>query len=725
MIYHRIRVALLVLSMLQLSSFASGQTAAAEDSTVTYDAVFFEQFAPVSVRDMLERIPGISLVLQADRGSIGSSNNARGLGGSSQILIDGKRLAGKVNEAESQLARIAAAEVARIEIIRDSSSALDVQNSGQIVNIVLKRAPSRTSRSGELGLLSFRDGSLKPEGSFSINGQRGAMNYQVSVSTRNSYRVDDSFELSLHPGLQKNEIVEFERESGQRSNAFNSNLSFDLTRNDRFALNALYSEGDPVGAGAGFNSPLAKSSLYRSITDFNGAVPVTRFERERIPVNADNWEVGGDYDHVFASGSKYKILFILNDKNNETIRERWRFAAPDAPENKNLFLANDTRYREKIIRTSYGWSLSPTQGLELGLEYANTIQDTNLRLGLPGRGVGLASHGGLIPAPLPNALATIEEIRHEGFAVHNWNINPRMTLESSLVAEYSGIEQTGDVFKKRDFDFLKPKFDFRFNLNASVQMRATVEKVVSQLSFADFAATANNRDEDQNTFIGNPELEQEESWQYSFNLDYRLPNDGGVLNSRLFYYDVDKSIGRIDISLSPTLLESTNGNVGRGKIVGLNLDASLRFGFIGFPQALLTAGLLVQNSRIPDPLIESVRKVVPFDRGSWRVGFRQDVARYALSYGINYTDRFDGNRTIWDIDNVLFIGSSSNLTAFLEKSAIAGLTVRLEARNMLNHESKQERRRYFGYLRDASLREIERFHVTNGTLISLTIRGTF
>lgn len=724
MINRSLRLALVLIGLFQLPSPVSAQPSAAEDSTVTYEAAFFAQFAPVSVKDMLDRIPGISLVLQTDRGSIGN-NNARGLGGSSQILIDGKRLAGKVNEAESQLARIAAAEVERIEIIRDSSSALDVQNSGQIVNIVLKQAPSRISRSGELGILSFRDGSVKPEGSIAVTGQRGALNYQVSVSARNAYRVDDSFELSLHPGLQINEIVEFERESGQQTNSFNSNLSFDLTRNDRLALNALYSEGDPVGAGAGFNSPLVKSSLLRSITDFNGAVPVTRFERERNPVNADNWEVGGDYEHNFANGSKYKILFILNDKNNETTRERWRFAAPGAPESKNLFLANDTRYREKIVRTSYAWNLRPNQGLELGLEFANTIQDTDLKLGLPGRGTGLASHGGLIPSPLPNALARIEELRHEGFAVHNWNINPRMILESSLVAEFSEIEQTGDVFKKRDFDFLKPKFDFRFNVNSSVQMRATVEKVVSQLSFADFAATVNNRDEDLNTFIGNPELEQEESWQYTLNLDYRLPNDGGVLNSRLFYYDVDKSIGRIDISRSPTALESTNGNVGRGKIIGLNLDASLRFGFIGFPQALLTAGLLVQNSRIPDPLIESVRKVVPYDRGSWRLGFRQDVARYALNYGFTYTDRFDGNRTFWDIDNVLFFGSQSNLTAFLEKSAFGGLTFRLEARNMLDHENKQERRRYFGYLRDASLREIERFTVTNGTVIALAIRGTF
>lgn len=710
--FFRFHLALISFLVLPVAVYAQQQQVADDDSTVIYEAGFFEQFAPVSVKDMLDRIPGIGLVLNTNRGAIGNEN-ARGLGGSSQILIDGKRLAGKANEAESQLARIAAAEVERIEIIRGSSSQLDVQNSGQIVNIVLKRAPSRISRSAEVGILSYRDGNVEPEASFAVTGQRGALNYQISASARNSYNVDESFELSLHPGLQINEIVEFERTREQDTYTVNSNLTYDLTRNDRIAFNALYSESDPP------------SSLQRSITDFNGVAPVTRFERERVPASSDNWELGGDYEHNFANGSKYKFLFILNDKNNETTRERWQFAAPGASERKNLFLANSSSYQENIVRTSYTWNLLPDQGMELGLEVADTIQDTDLKLGQPLPGPGTASHGGLTPINVPNAYSTVEEIRYEGFAVHNWRINSRMTLESSLIAEFSEIEQTGDIYNKRDFDFLKPKFDFRFNINSSVQMRASVEKVVSQLSFADFSAATNNRDEDQDTIAGNPELEQEESWRFTLNMDYRLPNDGGVLNSRIFYHDIDNAIGKIDISRSPAALASTNGNVGHGTIVGLNLDASIRFGFIGFPQALLTAGLLVQESRISDPLINSVRKVVPFDKGSWRIGFRQDVARYALNYGFTYTDRFDGNRPFYDIDNVLFIGSSSDFTAFLEKTAFGGLTFRVEARNILDHENKQERRRYNGYLRDASLKEIERFSVTNGPVISLKLRGTF
>lgn len=685
-----------------------------DDSTTTYPSTYFEQFAPVSVNDMLNQIPGIERVLNENLGRLGfGDQNDRGLGATSPILIDGKRLAGKANEAQSQLERIAASEVDYIQIIRGTSSDLDVQNAGQLVNIVLKQAQSRSTVAFEAGLQHFDDGNVEPEGTLSLTGQRGRLNYLVSASARSGYRLDQTTELSLYPDLSFNEFIDLEREQDQTNYRINSNLTFDFTDRDRFALNALYGESDPP------------SSLLRRITDYNDVEPSVTFQRELVPATSSNWEVGGDYEHNFSDGDKYKFLFIGNDRSNDSTRERFAFANPGDTEQKNLFLDNSSRYREKIIRTSYTWNLASGQGLEFGVEAARTSQDSELRLGLSLPGEPSPLHGGLTPVPLPNSVATVEENRYEGFAVHNWRLNSRMSLESSLVAEFSEIEQTGDINNTRDFDFLKPKFDFRFDINSAFQMRLSAEKTVSQLSFADFSASTVNQDEDQDTIAGNPELEQEEWWRYVLNLDYRLPNNGGVLTSRLFYYDIQGAIGRIDISPSATQLETTNGNVGNGRVTGLNLDASIRLGFLGLPQALLTAGLLVQDMSIEDPLIGGERQVIPFDRGSFRIGFRHDIPSRTLNYGLNYTDRFDGNRPMYDIDNVIYFGSNSNLTLFLEKSGFAGLTFRLEAINVLDHATKRERRRFDGYLRDGVLKEIERFSTVSGVQFALKIRGTF
>ncbi len=686
----------------------------ADNATLTYPAAFFAEFEPVSVNDMLNQIPGISLALDANSGgSRLSSAVERGLGASSQILIDGKRLAGKANEASEQLSRIAAAQVDYIEIIRGTSSDLDVRSSGQVVNIVLLKSASRSSLSAELGMNRFHDGSLKPDALVAYSGQRGNVDYRASAAVKTAYEDLQSKEISRHPDLRLNDAILFERVREQTTVTLNGSLATQWTPADRAALNLLYNEADPP------------ADLLRATTNFNRSPAVISYEREDLPARSSNWEIGGDYEHGFANGAKYKILFIVNEKEDQTTRERYTMTALDGPQTKNLYLDTRSRYRERIVRSSYTWNLAATQGMELGLERAQTIQDSALKRGLAIPGVGSPAYGGLVPVPQPNAVSTVEEMRYEAFGVHNWQVSPRLSVESSLVMEFSEIAQTGDVSNSRDFRFLKPKIDLRYNLSNRLQVRASVDKFVSQLSFADFSANVNTRDDDQDTIAGNPELEQEQWWRYTFNLDYRLPNDGGALNSRVFYYDIDNAIGKIDISPSRTSPVSTNGNVGRGTVVGVNLDASIRLGMLGLPQGLLTAGVLVQDSAIDDPLIDRERRVVPYDRGNFRLGFRHDLPALSLNYGFNYRDGIDGNRPFWDIDTVQFIGSQSNLTVFAEKIGFAGLSYRLEAINVLDHDSCRNRFRYTGYLRDGALREIERACTQTGVQFAFKVRGTF
>lgn len=705
-----------------LSSLVQAQDAAEDDATVTYPASYFAEYGAVSVNDMLNRIPGIALALEGNQVPTFGGGNNRGLGGSSQILINGKRLAGKANEAASQLDRIAADQVDYIEIIRGNSGDLDVSNSGQMVNIVLLETQSNSSLSAELGMTHFHDGTVEPLGSFSYSGQVGQVDYLLSADVSSGYELQESFETSLLADNSLNETRAFDRYREQTNYRLNSNIVYQPTESDRIAFNVLYGESNPP------------SNLLRTITDYQSTPISTSYEREDIPATADNWEFGGDYEHNFDDGGKFKLIGIINERNNAITRERFVSSVIGQDETKNLFLDTGSRYQERILRTSYAWSVAENQSLELGLEGAQTTQDSSLKLGLNVPGAPSSSHGGLTPISVPNAVSEVEEIRYEGFAIHNWQLNSRMSLESSLLYEVSEIEQTGDINKKRDFDFIKPKLDFRFDISNSFQLRMSAEKDVSQLSFRDFSAGTNQQDDDQDTVAGNPELEQEETWRYNINLDYRLPNDGGVLNSRFFYYDVGNSIGKIDISPDADTLLSTNGNVGDGKVFGLYLNASIRLGFLNLPQAVVTAGLNLEDAYIYDPLIGKKRTVIPFDRGAVRLGFRHDIPEQNLSYGFNYQDGIGGvggtggNRVQYDIDNVLFYGFGKvrpNLSLFAEKVGFANFTYRLEINNGLNEDRCLQRKRYNGYFRDRDLREIENSCVTSGVQYVFKVRSTF
>jgi outer membrane receptor for ferrienterochelin and colicin len=700
---------MIVATFLPTSTFGQDSN---EDSTLSYPAAYFIAFAPITVNDMLDRIPGIELILQESSGS--SSDGDRGLGSTAPVLINGRRLAGKANEARAQLDRISADEVERVEIIRGSSSGLDVQNVGQLINIVLLESESRSNITMQMSETYFDDGKSEPGASLAWSGQTGSWTYLISGDIATQYVHTKSFETSINGDYSNNETIELDRYIEQTNYTFNSNLTYAPSNRDRIAFNLLYSEADPP------------AKIDRLFTDFNSGAPIQRYERESIPSTSSNWEFGGDYQHTFLNGSRFKFLIIANEKKDNITRERFTASSEGGAETKNLFLDTTSSYQERIVRSSYTMNLLANQGLELGIEVSETTQDSGLSLGVLTSNADLAEYGGLTPVAFSNAFSTVQELRYEPFLIHNWQLNPRMSLESSVVIESSEIEQSGDLSINRNFDFVKPKLDFRFDLTNSMQFKATLEQFVSQLSFADFSRATNSDDDDQDTIAGNPSLNPEESLRAEVSLDYRLPNDGGALNVQYFYYDFKNKIGKIDVSPSPSNLQTTNGNIGSAAAYGLVTNASVRLSMFGLPQVLVTVALRLQEAEFhDDPLTPIEHGFKPFERGSYRLGFRHDVPAHKLNYGVNYIGHIEDGRHAYDINNRYSFFVPHNLSLFVEKRGWGGLTYRFEGSNLTDYKGCNLRRRYDSYVIVSNLIEQETNCSTTGRQYALLVRGTF
>ena len=341
---------------------------------------------------------------------------------------------------------------------------------------------------------------------------------------------------------------------------------------------------------------------------------------------------------------RWKTLFIVNKKVDDSLRERFDIGA--TTREKDLFLSNFNRYQERIIRSSYSFAFAGNQNLEFGIERAETILDSSLQLGLLfGPGIASQLFGGL--PEVNNANATVEELRDESFIIHSWQINSSMSFENTLILETSEILQSGDVSKKRDFDFIKPKVDYRFDITPSLQFRATVEKDVSPLSFNDFTANTNSGDDDQNTIAGNLELRQEQSWRYGLNLEYRFNDHNGVVSSNISYPDLEKVIDQADVS-TLTTIQSANGNIGDGERYGLSLNGSLRLNVIDQPGILFTAGLDLESSSVSYPFFGIDRRLTRQGRGSYRPGFRHDIPARDINYGFTYSNSIMDGRKVFD-----------------------------------------------------------------------------
>lgn len=699
---------------------ARAQDNVGEEATIMYPASYFTEFNPVTVQDMLDRIPGVGSATggsnQNSRGpGQGGGNGGRGLGsgsGGSQVLINGKRTAGKNNQASGQMDRITADQVNYIEIIRGTSGELDVRGSGQIVNVVLFEELSANSLSYEVNMDRYLDHNTQPGGSLAYSGQSGGLNYVLSAVAEPRYDHNVSKETSILADFALNDEVREERIREQTSYDLSVNLDYELSLKSSVRFNALYSENDDP------------TDVLRYTTDLRATPKATSIEREEIPGERNNWEIGGDYEYLADSGNRFKILFISNRDNSASTRERYEVLA-DGTESKDLFLDLGSVTTERIVRGSYTMGLFEGQDIEFGAERAQTTLDSSLALGLPGTGTPSAEYGGLVPQPVNNANSTVEEIRVEPFIIHNWIINSRMSLESTLLYELSEISQSGDVNRTRDFDFVKPKVDFRYNLTPQLQLRGSAEKVVRQLRFSDFVASNDPQDNDSITLFGNENLRQEWFWKYDFYADYRLPNDIGVVNINLFYHQHKDRIARIDVSPSEDNLQSANGNIGDGDVIGISINSSIRMRMINLPNLLVTSALSVRDSEIEDPFLGIDRRFARFGRGRLTLGFRHDLPRWNMNYGLEWSNRFDDNEKVYDIDDIADYVGEPNTNAFVQFVDSRGTTYRFDARNATSNLQCRERTRFVGRISANILEEIDDRCATSGRVMSLKINGTF
>ena len=678
------------------------------NSTVIYTADSFSQYNPITASDMLDRIPGVSL----RGGGPGSGRGDRGLGTGGNLLINGQRIAGKGNSARDQLDRITAAEVERIEIIRDTSGALNVRGASEVINVILLASQSRSSTTVELVNRLNHDNTLETGGSVAWSKQVGNFQALVNLEARPNYENRDNREVRLGPD---NELVGTLFETNirdQQENTLSSNMSYSLG-DHRMQLNALIREGDHP------------RPVRRDFVDFTDAGLVNRSEEEDVNREESNWEVGGDYEFSFDDGSRLSVLFVANNEIRNNVRERYSANPAEEGLSKNLFIDSRQERQEFIIQGNYNFSITETQSLRVGIESADTQLDSSLLIGSSsGSEPASASVGGLSPLlSVSNPGTKVQEIRYEGFAFHNWTLSDRSSLESSLVYETSEISQTGAVNKTRDFQFWRPSFDYRFNITENFRFRGTVKRSVSQLSFSSFAATTNEEDRDLNALAGNPELEPQTSWDYEGQLEYRLPNDGGVISSNISYSDIDNYIGRINATIDPNEPLSATGNVAPAKRWAMFNRASIRLNSLSLPNAILGVTLGLFDSEIIDPFLKTKQRIG--GRGFAGINFRHDITSLGLSYGIDYSHSIWGGNYDIDIKTITRNDRERSLDLFVSKVWFEDWTFRLESDNTLGASRCRYRQRFDGTTINGAISLIQDSCSSRYRRLNLSIQTTF
>ena len=699
-------------------------------SIVTYQKEYFADYNAVTLLDMLLIIPGANDILNKNQNQAGPGNGQGGRGfgsGGDQILINGKRLAGKSNSVDDTLGRISVDQVERIELIRGATAGLDVQSQGLVINIVLLEGASTTTTFWRLQNRYTIHHRNQPGFLVSHSGSWDALDYTFSVERKrggfNRERVEQFIDANGNNTADQFTDHKFDFKSFEMI----TNLSYAFQDGSNLRLNGLYEPARWDGLEVRDNS----SSALRPLT-WNTAG------------GNDTWEVGGDYSRSLPLLGSMRFLFLLNGESRKDLHNRFR--GSDLEEFEYNIEDNREDKNERIFRLAFTSSLTDKQALEYGAEVAINTSDRAF--------INEERDTSADILELTNSdEVAIKENRYEFFAHHTYNVTPKFVVQTSLQTEFSNII-ANNIFlgaapttRNTSFTYFKPRINLRYDIGERDQIRATVEKKVSQLNFNNFVTRF---DRLANVLrVSNTNIRPEQVWEYSVQYEHRFLNDGGSFDIELFYHDFNDHITRVDFSeyenftgdqigaeeffnLPPTAalrdsdgvsFLSKSGNIPNATAYGVRANTSLRLSFIGLQNAVLALNYTYDKTEAIDQFTGNKRL---FDRRSphtFGFTFRHDLNDLGISYG--FSGEASSDRQNNDIDYNWVVNPELQLTAFAEYIFDNGIKIRLAGENIRTDVSNADFNRYSDHIRIddfiGPLKRLER----QATEVTLSIQGTF
>lgn len=650
----------LLLSTTMITSVQAAEEAV-DGSIVTYDQAYFVKYAPVTLVDMMSRIPGVQEILNRNRqqrraarsGNAGAdAQGGRGFGnGGDQILINGKRVAGKNANINDILQRVAAENVEKIDLIRGAVAGLDVQSQGLVINVTLKEGASTSSTFYRFITRYFRDRKqLVPAVLVSHNGSTDSgLQYTFTGEAKNTRRNFTRYEDHFDGTDTFSGTRDITNDTTSQSIELSTNLSYSFEDGSDLRINGLYENG--------------LNDRYE-IQQETGLTPFHRLW------DTDNdttkWEIGGDYTKNLGEIGSFKALFVVNNEDSEMLVLRdYELDTPDQYRYAEETTLQDRS--EKILRMSLTRNIFSNQSLEVGGEGAiNNFNKDFSNLARRSSDVDLALGA--------NDKVEIQENRYEVFANHTFNFSSNLVLSTAAVTEFSKIVAnsitTGDQ-RDTSFTYFKPRVNLRYDFTNSDQMRLTAERKVSQLNFNNFVTRYDQRSEQ--LVFGNTEIVPEQLWEFSAVFEHRFPNDGGNVEAEVFYRDYNDRITLTDfteyndIDGNPLTADeffalpegdlallrdkdfehsvnfiSKNGNIDGATGKGVKLKGNVRLGFAGLPTAVVSASYVYEKRREYDQFIQQDVIFPMTSDHTYTASFRHDVTEWNFSYGIegNYRSEF-------------------------------------------------------------------------------------
>ena len=439
---------------------------------LTYDLEYFQRFEPLTVGDMLKRVPSITFVsdvLEYD------GVRLRGLdSGYTQILINGKRVPGAGLDRGFFVDRIPAEIVERIEIVRSASADRSGDAVAGALNIVLRDGYSLDGGYFRAGTTRFQDGEYEPNVGAFWGGEALGGNLLLGANIQGRRNPKDKFSQRFDApgGTLDNTEVQTDVRSGT-DYAFNADYRTTVGETGELHLSGMFVRTDRL--------QVEDSIEYRSGLQ-NNANLLTINEND-LSIQTDNYTIGAGLKWAMAGGEteiRLDRAGITDDQfefENETeyLRDTNPFPEDDrfTRDVTDLLIEDNDTTGEVTHEREAGFGKIKF-GLQATLKERDTaiLEATRYRVTIP-NAPGVRPQ---IPGPtqplfaVPGGLNTIEEQRYEPFVKLSGE-QGTMEWEAGLRYEYTDTEINDRTvgpalaITETDYGFLLPSAHLRWNLD--------------------------------------------------------------------------------------------------------------------------------------------------------------------------------------------------------------------------------------------------------------------
>jgi outer membrane receptor protein involved in Fe transport len=619
---------------------------------------------------MVRQVPGFQL---DDGDELRGFSSAAG-----NVLIDNNRPSAKQDVVSEILARIPAANVKQVDLIRGQVADINMEGHTLVVNVIMVNESLATNR-WETFATYTSPSPLGIGGSISMARQWRSIDYNFGIDIE---RDTNGINGTVERLDENNNLTQLRRDDREQTGIGLNGIFLNATAlfgETLYNLNTNfgYREGDGM-------------EVSRRFPQAPGSTPF-----EVIFENSDQspeFEIGLDAERYLIEDLQGKGILLFTHSNlDETETQETIDNTGEQISIKKVDLETDST--EAIARLEFDWMGWTNHAISVDVEGAYNHLDNTLLLTED-------TGAGPMDIFVPNGNSKVEEIRGEFLFRDTWTLG-NLVWDYGLGAEVSTITQTGDTDQDRNFFFIKPTSLLTYSPNQQRQSRLRVEREVSQLDFNDFVSTTQFVDDD--LALGNPDLRPETNWAVEFSHERRF-GELGVITLTVFHHWI-KDV----LDLLPVTDEfEVPGNIGNGRRWGLEARTTVPLAWLNLRGARLDIQTRWQDSKVTDPVTDNTRQLSAFaafpgpptirfySENDYVVdiAFRQDLEDAKWAWG--FDTAFQADRAVFKVNELENFEEGVELNAFIETTRWPGLKVRLEGRNLTNYLEVRDRLSYTG-----------------------------